>query len=260
MTHEELMAVRAANKRNRILHQLGIPVNTTAEETAKLLAYVRWLHQHHGMSSAQIADAAGVHAGSIQTYVKGYRTASGGRYPVKGVYRSTYEKIMAVRPEPIAVCGATISPIGGRRRLQALCADGFSYNYLAEHLTGGEKGNGHIWKMTNGGTKGMSASKRDDIAALYDKLEGVRPQDEGLGVIAVQRAVSAARARGYAPRSCWDPDTIDSPDAIPEWTGACGTLHGPHLHRKYGILPVCAPCKAAHLARRRETRGEKKRG
>src|SRR5690606_31398529 len=48
----------------------------------------------------------------------------------------------------------------------------------------------------------------------------------------------------------WDPDTIDDPDAYPEWTGACGTHRGRLIHKREGT-PVCGPCKAAPEAARK---------
>src|SRR5690606_40281199 len=45
--------------------------------------------------------------------------------------------------------------------------------------------------------------------------------------------------------------SIDDPDAFPEWTGACGTVHGRQVHMREKI-PMCDPCRKAHAERAAE--------
>lgn len=52
-----------------------------------------------------------------------------------------------------------------------------------------------------------------------------------------------AAREGWAPPGAWD--DIDDPNAVPDWTGHCGTDRGWWAHSTNNI-PTCPPCVAAH--------------
>ncbi|WP_307169156.1 hypothetical protein [Streptomyces sp. B3I7] len=63
------------------------------------------------------------------------------------------------------------------------------------------------------------------------------------------RTGTCPRARLRAQREQWAPlgawDDIDDPQAVPDWTGYCGTDRGYWTHRRLK-LPMCARCQTAH--------------
>ena len=93
---------------------------------------------------------------------------------------------------------------------------------------------------------GTYAKVRD----LYEKLQHVDPRDHGVTEGDMRRAKTWASKKGCAPISCWDDDTIDDPEAWPEWTGLCGTLRGRKLHYEYKI-PLCHNCRMADFMYRK---------
>lgn len=139
---------------------------------------------------------------------------------------------------------AWVDPTGLRRRLGALWLDGFTLPWLAEHLPFGNRN--YFQAVLRGGkcVSGVQYANTVATAALYDKLDGVRPQDVGIGLRAQRFSAAFAAKRGCAARYCWDFDTIDDPTALPEWTGVCGTPFGRLVHQREGI-PVCERCAKA---------------
>jgi hypothetical protein len=88
---------------------------------------------------------------------------------------------------------------------------------------------------------------------LYDQLWKLNPLEHGVALHSHNRARNLAHAYRWAPVGAWDDDTIDSPDAFPDWTGACGTPRGYRAHSTHRI-PLCDPCREAGSAERRERR------
>jgi len=82
------------------------------------------------------------------------------------------------------------------------------------------------------------------MRALYDELWQADPADHGASPGGITRARRYAAERRWAPPQAWDDDTIDNPDAFPDWTGQCGTPQGVGAHRRAGI-PACDPCRRA---------------
>lgn len=257
MTEEEVRQARANAKKHRVLKQQGRSLLTTPEETERALKHVRWLYSK-GMTCRQIADAvaeqqgAVVHDTSISCYVRGFRTGTKteGAIPVKRMQRVRYEAVMRTRPvisEAPWRHGTFVDPTAGMRRVQALLADGFSYVYLTREIAGHKSSSYFAWRVAHGKHSHFFRSTDQRIKALYDKLSGVKAEDMFFAGH-VARSKRMAKAKGFAPRHVWDEDTIGDPDAFPEWTGACGTLSGVYLHRKYDLYPVCNPCCAARYA------------
>ena len=61
------------------------------------------------------------------------------------------------------------------------------------------------------------------------------------------KARHRAETQNWAPPAAWDDDTLDDPNAHPDWTGHCGTDRGWWMHSNNGI-PTCARCETAHAA------------
>jgi hypothetical protein len=87
------------------------------------------------------------------------------------------------------------------------------------------------------------------VAAVYARYNSTSPGLCGVSHIHARAARDRAAAAGWAPPAAWDDDTIDDPDAVPQWTGHCGTTRGADLHERDGI-PLCPPCQAALYRRR----------
>ncbi|MEU6707865.1 helix-turn-helix domain-containing protein [Streptomyces wuyuanensis] len=92
------------------------------------------------------------------------------------------------------------------------------------------------------GRQFVLAATAEAAATLYDKYQHVDPRDVGRDERWIKAAKTRAVQHGFAPPWCWDEDTIDDPNAIPEWTGACGTARGYAIHQRDGI-PLCRACR-----------------
>lgn len=129
--------------------------------------------------------------------------------------------------------------VGTRRRLQALVAKGFTQAFLAE-TSGWE--HTYLNQFTNSRRVRTTPEVKARVLKLWDKLIDTDPLDV-LAPRAVAYARTVARKRNYPPANCWDDDTIDDPEAAPQWTGACGTPEGRAIHRREGI-PMCSACRS----------------
>ena len=220
-----------AEKRRAYLRSVGRPSKLRDDEFRKVQSRLKGF-KARGMSYAQMADQVELPANTVR-FACTSRT---------GMFRSTAESLARVRFEPPAPT-APVDPTGSRRRLQALRRDGFSLPLIAEQANLGKRS---LWKLADGRCKYVLASTSTAIAELYDQLESKTPGDFGVTRREVTFVSTFAAKRGYAPRHCWDPDTIDDPEAIPEWTGACGTAEGLRIHQREGI-PACPPCSKVNL-------------
>lgn len=222
------------------MRKRGTPLLVTPEEfqaAAVLLAKAR----RYGMSDNMIADQVDVHD-SLPSKVR--------RGKIKTMHRDTFNKVMSLRPARPPVShsprrgkvpsGAKVNSTGTVRRMQALRADGFPGHLLGDQLGVTYEAVAQLAKTTR---TVVLKSTRDDVARLYEELSGKTPADFGVPPNIIGKCSTWARRAGYVPRSCWDPDTIDDPAAIPEWTGACGTWIGARAHTREGIpmCPACAP-------------------
>lgn len=222
------------------MRKLGTPLLVTQEEfqaAARLLAKAR----RYGMSDRMIADQVGV-ADSLPSKVR--------RGKVRTIRRDSFNRIMQLRPQrPVTSvsasgkvgAGSRVDPTGTVRRIQALRADGFPGPLLGELIGVSYEA---ISQLARVARPAVLESTRHDVAELYAELDGKGPGDFGVPSNVAGKCATFARRAGYAPRSCWDEDTIGNPEAIPEWTGRCGTVYGWHVHQVEGI-PLCQPCRDA---------------
>lgn len=213
-------------KRLNVARQLGRAARVDAAPARQHLRKLRIT-----MSWSQIQTATGCDDRGLQLLINGQRTE---------INRTTQDKILAVAPGAEPSPGMYIDATGPRRRLQALSALGYSGREIALRIATAEA---RIQKITSGSQPTVRYGLARRINALYDELSET-PAPAGRSRTRVLRH---ALAHHFAPPSAWDDDTIDSPDALPEWTGHCGTDHGWWKHTTNSI-PVCPPCETAHAA------------
>lgn len=222
-------------KREEYLRATGRGLLVTGAEAGVLLARLRSYHAR-GMTYVQMEAESGVHHRTIAHMVTCNRSR---------LKRTSYSRLVTMQfqePSP----NAWVSPVGTRRRVSALWLAGYPLPFLAERL--GFWNRNYLQTLIRGtkGVAGVRYGNAQSVAGLYEKLVDCDPADCGIEPRAVKFAQTFARKRGLIPGSCWDPDTIDDPEAPPEWTGACGTPFGALAHQQHGI-PVCPPCEEAKV-------------
>ncbi len=225
------MSPESERRRRDYLLATGRPSLLRGREFEALQQRIR-SYRSKGMSLRQMSDQTGV---SFRTIAE--------IQSAKGIRASTYARVKGLGFEP-PDDSALIDATGTRRRLGALWYDGYPIPWLRERL--GLLDPRHTQKLISGGkaVKGPALVRAVTAAAtraLYDELETAKPGDFGVSPRTVKFCRTFAAKRGATPRTCWDPDTIDDPQALPEWTGACGTPQGLHIHYRDGI-PACRPC------------------
>lgn len=208
--------------------------------------HVRML-MDYGLGWKRIAELAGVGRGTVEKLLYGSRHRGMG--PSKGIRPETARKLLAVRPEGERLGGAVnVDATGTRRRLQALVAGGWPQARLAAQL-GMSPGN---FGKTLRSPRVLAATERA-VRKLYDQMWREDPAQHGATEASITRARRHARSNGWSPVGAWDDDTIDDPQAFPDWTGKCGTPEGYVAHSTYAI-PYCEPCRKARSAQRLQQR------
>lgn len=232
--------VRRRNKRWKYLRDTGQGSQMGPQAGAEARAHLEWLHGQ-GMSLPMMSRQSGLSQSTLSWSMK--------RPPTDGIFRSTHTKIMRLTLDvtrPDRESGAVLDPTGTCRRLRALWAEGHPQSCIAEQL-----GWYHAGHRSNVGyylhyrARITHADFAERVKVLYEKMAGNDPLAFGATPHGVKVAKTYARKYDAAPPWCWDEDTIDDPEAIPEWTGMCGTNDGWMIHRRESI-PICGPCGAAH--------------
>lgn len=137
-----------------------------------------------------------------------------------------------------------IDPTGTRRRIAALWAAGYSIPWLVERLGFPRR----YIQMVIAGQGAVSAVEYrtfEAVSALYDECAYVGPAVKGVSDRSAKYARTFAAKKNIPTPGCWDADTIDDPDAEPEWTGECGSERGYQIHYREQI-PYCGRCRRAH--------------
>jgi DNA-binding XRE family transcriptional regulator len=229
-------AERARLKRQAYLRDIGVGGYTDA---APIQSRIRFLHDELGITYDTIADRSGADVETVKMHYRGFRWPD--KEPVTTCVKETERKILGARFTPAD--GYKFPAVGIRRRLQALQAAGFTLAVVAEltekdirqvHATMSGKTNKHF----------VTTPFAQAVITAYEKLETADPKDWGVKPQAYGQAKTRAKANGYVGPGCWDDDTIDDPDALPEYTGSCGTSAGWEIHKRDKI-PLCPPCEAA---------------
>lgn len=202
-----------------------------------------------GLSYRQI----GAHAGVADSFVYWLLTGK------KGMRTDSYEKIMAV-PGRVDVAvlqglragGRLTDPTGFIRRTTALSAIGFSFRWQGEQL-GRASLQPYLTSVVAGekAHRGITSGVHRDMELLYDAFSDRVAEDYGIRRATTQRLRAEASRKGWAPPVCWDFETIDDPEAIPDLTGICGSQAGYSAHRRYGI-PICDACRKANTESKKE--------
>lgn len=216
-----------------------------AEPVRAHVAYLRSCD----MGLRTIAAAANVERQRLHALVGG--RPDRGTPPTVKVRPQFAAAVLAVQPTLENLAPSTlISPLGTRRRAHALVAMGWPQHYLAEHL-GMQPGNfGTMLNRPN-----VLVRRALAVRAMYDALWNTDPSTHGATPGGIARARRYAADRRWAPVGAWDDDTIDDPEAFPDWTGQCGTRQGYAAHHRLDV-PQCEPCREAYRVYRREMRGK----
>ncbi len=234
----------------------GLAASEYNARRARMIAYGTWepfvpaqpVREHIealracGMGLRTIAAAADVSRQRLHSIASG--RSERGTGPQEKVRPTIAAAIIAVEPtlENLAP-HAPIASTGTHRRLHALVAGGWPQAQLA-HRIGWTEGN-FSTLLTSRRVLVRTALL---VRSLYDLLWAQDPLEHGVLLHDVNRARNHAASRNWAPVGAWDDDTIDDPDAFPDWTGNCGTPKGFWAHYRLRIRPVCAPCRAARAA------------
>lgn len=218
-------------RRATYLRKTGRPILVAPSDAEKAKRKVRSFRAR-GMSFAQMAARSGLPITTVQGVL---------RNPT--MHRSTWSAIGRM-PFEAPHGEALIDGTGTHRRVAALWCDGFPTKLIAE-LSGLSLV--QIRRTVDGTASGqVRARSADAIGRLYAELESRKPGEFGITGRSVKWCRNFATKRGGVPRTCWDADTIDDPEAIPEWTGACGTADGLRIHQREGI-PACPACHGVNL-------------
>lgn len=216
---------RDANKRYCKQYRIKTirqPIRIDATPVRELLQ--EWVDQ--GYSQTQIGDAVGKKSGDISKLLRGQPT----------IAPSVAERILRSPGPTCTPAHARVDSTGTIRRGRALHAIGYPIYAIAENVP---MATNHLGRVLYHQPAAVSAAVAQGMAALY-KQWSAQPGPSHF-------ALHNARRRGWNGPLAWDDDTIDNPEAHPEWTGRCGTDHGWWLHRLNDI-PMCPRCEAAHTA------------
>lgn len=130
------------------------------------------------------------HAGRAPAVVRRLLWGVAGRPPTSRLREDVAEALLAAATAPV------VTPPGARRRLQALCAAGYSLTGLAPRIGADPT---HLRDIAYGHVvpgPGMCAR----IGVLFAELNGCPPPEDTWG-----ERVSASKARGQATRHAWAP-------------------------------------------------------
>jgi transcriptional regulator with XRE-family HTH domain len=214
----------------------------TPEEYRRVRSLLQLAVNSYGMSGYEVARLTGTHQTTVGRIVAGL---------YKAVHRETYDKLMQLVPQAparvTARAGSRVDPRCTMRRLQALNAVGFNCQFLGEMLDVPKQTLSMIVRGERAFVYGATAAS---VTEIYDKLAFADPVDHGISPARVKISQTFARKSAYAPPWAWDEDTLNDPEAHPEWTGACGTEEGYRIHIRETLfngnpLPLCGACRAA---------------
>ncbi|MGW5711644.1 hypothetical protein [Streptomyces olivaceus] len=214
-------AENAYDKRRRFLNQTG---RTLMVDTKPVAAHLRGLFAA-GAGWTQLSAISDCSTSTIQNLLT---------EKTPQCRRTTANKILAIQPGDAIPEQRSIPALGTIRRTRALMAQAHSCKAISsachiDHSTVTDLLAGRLNVVTLG------------LARRVD--HGFRSLSQTSGTSA--RSRNRARRESWAPAATWDDDTIDNPDAHPEWTGHCGTDHGWWTHRQQQ-LPICPRCEQAH--------------
>lgn len=258
LSEEEKVQIRLRQKRADLYRLQGKPLLIRPEEADAARRHVQGIREECGMTFQAMEDQTGIAKSTFQRLL---------RYPEVRLFREKFEKIMALEPvEPPAprlghMHGARLDATATLRKMRGLCAVGYGGKWIAEETETTSYQQIHYLMIK--GAKWVDFGFARLVDELYEKYAFVDPLTVGRSSFQVARAKTAARNNGWTPPICWDDDTIGDPEAIPEWTGRCGTIRGWQIHlderihvqevihksqergTRSKLVVLCEPCLAA---------------
>lgn len=214
-------AENAYDKRRRFLNQTG---RTLTVETAPVAAHLRGLFAA-GAGWVQLAAVSGCSTSTMYNLLAENNPRC---------RRTTANKILAIQPGDAVPDRRSIPATGTIRRARALVALAHPCRAISSAC-----------RIDHSTVTDLLAGRCDTVTvALANRVnDGFRALSACTGTSA--RSRNRARREGWAPPAAWSDETIDDPQAHPDWTGHCGTDHGWWLH-SFNDIPTCARCQAAH--------------
>lgn len=158
-----------------------------------------------GLGYKRIGELSGVDRRTIQRIVKS-DTVSG------RVEAKLLSVDVPAQPHLVSLPSAKIDATGTRRRLQALAAIGYHYEGLADRL-GMDHSN--IWRLATGYKPLVYARVAREVDELFQKLQ-LTPAPPSQGAM---KAINRAKKNGWPLPLSWDEDSIDNPNATPQFAG-----------------------------------------
>lgn len=172
-------------------HQMGGSTTVSADESREIL-----IELTGRMSHSAIARAIGTSHNYITKIIAG---------DIKRVSPKRAAQIEAARAHRPTDSGH-VSPLGARRRLQALHALGYSWSRISQEIGGYSLGG--IKRLVAGDSPAIEAQHDQLVRALYDRLSMKLPVAAN-----PHEASGIARARNTAKRNGWPPPLAwDDPD------------------------------------------------
>ncbi|WP_329217427.1 hypothetical protein [Streptomyces microflavus] len=225
---------RWARRRNRLIAYGQWQPFVDAEPARQ---HVLTIRANTGMSLANLAAVTGVGIGTLQHLIYGCT----GYPPARQIRPESSTALLGYWPTlDDYINGAVVDATGTRRRMQALATMGWvsaavqkRIDFISVRAVSNLKGRDLV-------TARVARAVRD----FYQTVCGSPAEAHGVAPAVAKQARSHARKNQWAGPSTWDDDTIDDPQATPEWTGHCGTMRGWKAHREQDI-PMCAACQAA---------------
>lgn len=159
-----------------------------------------------GMGKRRVAEVSGVSLSVIHALING--RPERGTPPSRRIAAANAHAILAVpMPETRDIApGARVDSTGTTRRLQALVAVGYTQSDLARRLRIMPTNSTCLFRGLRPQVLACTALR---VATLYDELSMTTGPS--------QSARDRARKLRWAPPLAWDDDTIDNPDATPDF-------------------------------------------
>lgn len=218
------------------------PDYTSRVPTGRILEHLEML-QSYGWTHADVERKSGVGRSVVSQIALGISAR---------VYADTEAAILGVKLTPFDLehgPGLTVEgrKVGAHRIVTGLIAVGWTYAALGRVEAGWSAETLRTYAQNPKGGRNQHYSRiaKERYVELRDfahRVEKLDPQaDGGVPLTSSRLAITKARKLGYPPIGCWDLETVHFPDAVPEWTGACGTPEGYRIHLRERIK-TCPPC------------------
>ena len=216
MTATQRTADRIARQRKAFRKRQGIDGRVDGRDVA---AHIQKCIAA-GWTRLGIAEASNVSDRAIRYILAGQPT----------VQRDNALRVLNVQPQH----SPRVPPVGTIRRIRALARAGYTIQWTASQVG---CSNRHIYEILNGTVEAVERTLAEQFACLYSRHEATPGPSRPASI--------AAASKNWTGPDGWDSDSIDDPEAHPDWTGFCGTDRGWWTHRLERI-PACERCQAAH--------------